>query len=321
MPGFKTHYLFGRNAISNKELNENEHFLISYPQSYHLGLQGPDVFFYRALNWVGRKNIGNIIHHNNATAFFSAMMDSRNKLIHKKDRNIADAYICGFMAHYTLDTYVHPYIFWRTNSLAHKNEPLYDFGNHVFLETDIDNTLHRHYTHTKPSDFSMGNTITLSLREHAIISHILYNSVKKVFPNEKILFYDVRHSIDAMRIEANLMKDPTGIKKKGVRLVEKIIFGHAVVSPMIPSDTIIKYKDPCNLKHIPWKNPWDKKVPHNESVYDLMDKAKETFLKRLHLYSTTTSISKRVTEAEREMAYINLIEDLGDLSYDSGLPL
>ena len=46
MPGFRSHYLFGRNALTTFTPNNHEQFLIRYPQSYHMGLQGPDVFFY-----------------------------------------------------------------------------------------------------------------------------------------------------------------------------------------------------------------------------------------------------------------------------------
>lgn len=322
MPGFKTHYLFGRNTIASIRPNEDEMYLVTHPQAFHLGLQGPDVFFYRALNWIGRKNIGNIIHHENTTAFFMAMIDTRNHMIHKKDRAICDAYISGFIGHYTLDTYVHPYIFWRTKNEDHraKHDDLYDFGLHVFLETDIDNAILRHYLHMKPTAFAMGDTIALSLREHAVLSVLLYSSIKKAFPNEKVFLFDIRHSLDAMKIEANLMKDPTGFKKKMVRAIERIFFGHAIISGMIPSDTVVKYHDPCNMKHMPWKNPWNKNVPHNESVYELMDKACDDFTRRIHMYSAAIS-SRKVADASRDKAFINLMTDLGDCSYDSGLPL
>ena len=44
MPGFRTHYLFGR--TTREELAGSYPALRKYPHSYNLGQQGPDIFFY-----------------------------------------------------------------------------------------------------------------------------------------------------------------------------------------------------------------------------------------------------------------------------------
>lgn len=321
MPGFKTHYLFGRNALNNITPDKYEQYLIRFPQSYHLGLQGPDVFFYYLPAWLFyKKNIGNVIHKGKTNDFFKALISARNHFIKKESRLIADSYISGFIAHYTLDSTVHPYIYHRTKYMEHDDKKLYDFGIHVFLETDIDNALLRHYSHMKPSEFRMGDTILLTVKEHIVISILLYEAIRKTFPDNKILLLHIRHAIGAMALEANLMKDPKGIKKFFVRLLERFVIGHAVISPMIPNDKVTRYSDPCNLRHKKWFNPWDKSKESCKSVYDLIDSATKTFEERLHYYSKSQTLSRDLTPEEKDANLKNLLDSLNNCSYDSGLP-
>lgn len=321
MPGFKSHYLFGRNALNEITPDKYEQYLIRFPQSYHLGLQGPDVFFYYVPAWLFyKKNIGNVIHSGKTNEFFEALINARNHLLKKEHRLIADSYISGFIGHYTLDSIVHPYIYHRTKYMEHDDKKLYDFGVHVFLETDIDNALLRHYTHIKPSDFKMGDTILLSIKEHMIISIILYEAIRKTFPENKILLFHIRHAIGSMALEANLMKDPTGIKKFFVRLLERFVFGHAVISPMIPNDKVTRYKDPCNLRHNKWFNPWDKSKVSCDSIYDMIDKATKILEERLHYYSRSQALSKDLTQEEKEENLMKLLDSLNNSSYLNGLP-
>ncbi|HAQ51821.1 MAG TPA: hypothetical protein DCR12_03540 [Lachnospiraceae bacterium] len=321
MPGFKSHYLFGRNALNEFTPDKYQQYLIRFPQSYHLGLQGPDVFFYYVPAYLFYKeNIGVVIHNGKTNEFFEALINARNHLIKKEHRLIADSYISGFIAHYTLDSIVHPYIYHRTKYMEHDDKKLYDFGVHVFLETDIDNALLRHFMHMKPSDFKMGDTILLSIKEHLIISIILYEAIRKTFPDNKILLYHIRHAISSMALEANLMKDPTGKKKIIVRLLERFIFGHAVISPMIPNDKVTKYKDPCNLAHKKWYNPWNPSCVSNDSVYDMMDKATKVLEERLQYYSKSQTLSKDLTEEEKDKNLGKLFDSLNNSSYLNGLP-
>lgn len=322
MPGFKSHYLFGRCTLDSFTPNEYESFIVRYPQSFHIGLQGPDVFFYYLPAWLLHKhNIGNVMHNKDTKRLFLSLIEARNSLLKKDHRLIADAYICGFMAHYTLDCAMHPYIYYRTKNAEHDDKKLYDFGLHVFLETDIDNAMLRHYNHIMPTDFAMGDTIKLSVTEHMVISLLLYKAISMTYPNDKVLLYVIRHALSAMSIEANLMQDPSGIKKKCVRSLERIFVGHAVISAMIPSDTVVRYKDPCNLRHKTWYNPWDKSTERNESVYDLIDDNIPLITERIHYYSKAHTLSKHVSEDEKTSSLNKLLESLGNKSYLTGLEL
>ena len=269
MPGFASHYLFGQESLSHLKEDREFHTLSLHPHAFNLGLQGPDVFYYYLPAWLlYDKNIASHIHGEASLQFFIAMLDARNKLSKHSHRIIADAYICGFLGHYTLDTYCHPYIFARTHHLQNKdrNGGLYDFGRHVFLETGIDQEMISHFLHCKPTDFRPGDTIALSPKERRVIAKVLAFAIAKVYPDAAMPKWQIRGACRAMKIESRLMHDPSGIKKRIVRRLEAIFVKVPVISPMLPSDTVYAYKDPCNYRHKLWHNPWNPEIDHTESV-------------------------------------------------------
>lgn len=330
MPGFATHYFFGEKtipALSNQRIRNH---ICKHIHSFCLGLQGPDVFYYSLPAYLSSTgNIGSKIHSHSTLDFFISMMNARNHFSDRESRQIADAYICGFLGHYTLDTYCHPYVFCRTKHMKNQDRSLYDFGRHVFLETAIDQALIRHYRNIKPSDFLPEDTIRLSRKEKHIIARLLQRAISETFPEERISYGKARFAIASMQLESRLMHDPKGWKKILLRRLEQCFIGYAVISPMIPSNTVSIYKDPCNRAHRRWANPWNPRKKSADSVYDLMEQAIPVFCQRICLYFQT--LSKDTINSAKEnifrpspQAYHakNLLcADLGDCSYNSGLPL
>ena len=324
MPGFASHYLFGQESLSHLKEDQEFHTLSLHPHAFNLGLQGPDVFYYYLPAWLlYDKNIASHIHGEASLQFFIAMLDARNKLSKHSDRIIADAYICGFLGHYTLDTYCHPYIFARTHHLQNKdrNGGLYDFGRHVFLETGIDQEMISHFLHCKPTDFRPGDTIALSPKERRVIAKVLAFAITKVYPDAAMPKRQIRGACRAMKIESRLMHDPSGIKKRIVRRLEAIFVKVPVISPMLPSDTVYAYKDSCNYRHKLWHNPWNPEIDHTESMYDLFIIAAPTFADRIHAYFGAVNEHTNVSMEDIYHARNNFMEKHGDLSYNTGLPL
>lgn len=110
MPGFTTHYLFGVDACRRLTSTSMHNMIRRDHSAYALGLQGPDLFFYSLPSYLmHRKNIGDLAHRKDTGQFFANLLQSRKLFAGKKHSlSIADAYICGFMGHYTLDCTIHP---------------------------------------------------------------------------------------------------------------------------------------------------------------------------------------------------------------------
>lgn len=116
MPGYVTHYIFGREVYHNLKNNSLKKNLYYNCAAYGLGLQGPDIFFYYLPSYVLEgHNIGALAHVCETSAFFQGLIESRNQFSSRTDLNIAEAYLIGFLGHYTLDTICHPYIYAMTH--------------------------------------------------------------------------------------------------------------------------------------------------------------------------------------------------------------
>lgn len=321
MPGFETHYFFGVEAMSvfPKTLQSN---IKAHPKAYQIGLQGPDIFFYCIPAYLlGKQNIGNYMHNHDVWAFFDACCTTRNRLTELPARQIIDAYLLGFISHYTLDTICHPYVYYRTKHLTHTERKSYDFGIHVALETDIDNALTRHYAHLEPSEFQPWKTIHLTTFEYVVIRDFLFQALMLVYPNYDISKFIIGNALKSMELGQRLLHDPTKNKKFVVRWIEGKLFSHAVISSMIPSDTLRRYKDPLNLRHKLWKNPWDPSFESNEDIFQLISRAQQEMARRGKLYQDAFLTEASNYRHPNLGSISNLLEDLSDCSYLSGLPL
>jgi hypothetical protein len=322
MPGFITHLSFGEQSLSFIESSYTKDLLDKHITAYGLGLQGPDIFFYHIPAYIlYKKNIGNVMHRERVMLFFESLINARNDFDDTHSRRICDAYILGFIGHYSLDIVCHPYIYFKSDHFNNlKRGCAYDFGRHVSLETDIDHEVLMHYKKLLPSQFDYAKAICPSDNEKRVIATLLFNAITQTFPEYHIHFGTIRHAIDSIINLNHAMNDPKGKKKKHIRRIEQAFFKCAVISSMIPSDTIIKYQDPCNNEHANWHNPWNPDINRDESIFDLINTTMPKYIERINLYMN--SVNESTEDTEQILHYRNqLLANLSDLSYLSGLPL
>ncbi|WP_167511350.1 zinc dependent phospholipase C family protein [Pseudobutyrivibrio xylanivorans] len=331
MPGFITHLTFGEQTLSFIDSKETISILDTHSTCFGLGLQGPDIFFYHIPSYLLYKlNIGNIMHRQNVMLFFDNLINARNFMDNEKDRAVCDAYIIGFIGHYSLDVACHPYIYYKSDHFNNlKRGHAYDFGKHVSLETDIDHILLDHYFHIRPNQFDYAAAVRPTKDQKIIIANLLHSAINNTFPNNKVRLCTIKGAINSFIKLNKMMHDPKGKKKKCIRNIEQFIFKCCVISAMIPSDTIIKYVDPCNTLHNTWHNPWNPIIPRTESVIDLINKTMPQYLDRIKLYMLSCGNLDNINdeldsiiETDRYLHYRNqLLANLSDLSYISGLPI
>ena len=328
MPGFRSHFIFGQNALTSCKTAGELRCIKEHKTYYQLGQQGPDLFFYFApAHLFHRSNIGTIMHNTATLGFIDSLVFTRNRLLTKTDRDIADAYIAGFMGHYSFDTACHPYIHYRAKKMTYKDDFTKSFGIHVALETDIDAALLRHYMHLNVSQFALEPTIALSPKERIVISHLIAGAIGRTYPDHKMFPLTVNLAICNFWLLNKLMRDPKGRKKRLVRFIDERICHHIFVSGIVANDGFKAYKDPCNLRHMKWHNPWEPSITSHQDVYQLMEQGLAAYELHLENYKNLiATLPKKLLptheygeEYYRRLNY--LLQELGDLSYDSGLPL
>lgn len=313
MPGFTTHYLFGLVAYKQMTDSKLKRTIKKNHKAYALGLQGPDVFFYYMPSYfMHHENLGVLAHDTKPGAFFENLLQSRRLFEQEDDKaQIADAYICGFMGHYTLDCIVHPYVYAFTGynpKVKPKNSEY--FGKHAYLETELDIELLRKYKKMKPTDFSQSNTIRLSALQRQVVATMLtyaYRKTYHVFANP----YTMKQAMLWMRMGTKLTNDPSGQKKVLVRFVERILMKRAFISPMLASNRYRFVPDPLNEAHRTWIHPWTR-VSSAQTFMDLFENACGLFEKRLTLYQQLEA--SNFEESQKEA----LLSAYGNCSFLSG---
>lgn len=315
MPGFTTHYLFGVDTYKMLAPGRFRHNLKQNHSAFALGLQGPDLFFYYLPSYLmHRQNIGALAHSHKTGTFFSHLLESRRFFTdHPKSLGIADAYIAGFIGHYTLDCIVHPYVYAFTGYTP-ETPPSHTryFGQHAYFETEIDTELLHRKKHLYPSQFHQNATICLSHRQRRVIVKMLVYAYRTTFPG--ILASDILLGGAPlwMKLGTQALRDPSGQKKVFVRLIEKLLFGRAFLSPMVASDYYRFIDDPLNLSHKYWTHPWTGEAK-NTSFLQLYRQAEIQYLKRLRQFD-------HLSQGHREKAeWDAFLEEYGNRSFLSGL--
>jgi hypothetical protein len=286
MPGFTTHYFFGIDAYQRIEDPKIRRNLAHNRGAYALGLQGPDLFFYFFPSYVlHRENLGALAHSWDTGLFFSNLLKSR-MLFDGKPHSlaVADAYISGFLGHYTLDTTAHPYVYAFTKyDPENPRKVTHYFGQHAYFETEIDNEILFYKKGLRPTQFHQDETIRLNPLQQKVIARMLTYAYRNTYPRLIVSDFLMRSAFHWMRTGLRMLSDPTGQKKVLVRSVEKVFLRRPLFSAMLASDHYRFVKDPLNLAHRRWLHPWNKKAS-TESFRDLYRKAGRLYDKRLKLY-------------------------------------
>ena len=321
MPGFRSHYFFGKKIYDElggaKKGSRLPDAIKLHPRVYCLGQQGPDIFFYTpSAHMFYKKNIGIRMHSENIGRMFEGLLlakSSDEALRSGTDGDIADAYILGFFGHYTLDTFCHPYISHRQEKMKYAGRFSESFGVHVLLETDIDNDNVHHFLGIEPSRFNHYDTIRVTKEEREVVARLLQQAIDFAFPDQGQKKRHIKRAISFSRTLFHMLNDKSGRKKSLVEALDKLLFGHLFLSPIILNDDKKSFEDPCNLSHNEWSNPWDQSIKSDKDFYMLMDEAAGAYKDRITMY-------ERWRQDYLEDDKIKLLDMLGDNSYDSGLP-
>lgn len=315
MPGFVTHYLFGQEAYKHLSSEPQKRILRTQRAAYQLGLQGPDLFFYYLPSYViDGHNLGSLAHTNETRHFFLGLLNSYQRIRNPIDRDIAKAYLIGFLGHYTLDTICHPFVYGRTH--YHGREKDY-FSRHAYLETDIDSSLLSIKLHCAPSNFHGEDTIHVNFRQKRVIANLLYDAYCFTFPKLHIRKSTMYMGMFSLRFGLWLLRDTSGQKKVFFRFFEKCFLGYPLFSPLVASNTLFFRTDPFNLRHAEWTNPWDCTLVSKESFFDLYQKAEELYLQRIQKLYAVFQISPGSYQYHKILK--EFFDDYGNFSFHSGL--
>lgn len=194
MPACYAHHRFGREAAKTLPA-EVQLCIRQFQRLYDAGLQGPDIFFYHNILFRDKTvSLGKKCHDEGGEEFFA---HARFQLT-PANGEAAQAYLWGVLAHFCLDSVMHPYVLEQVASGEF---------SHVELETEFDRFLMRRNGIRQP--FCYNRVKHLRLTDGECITAALFYSA-----NPRA----VRRSVRSMAFLGKVMATPQGTRREIVEL-------------------------------------------------------------------------------------------------------
>ena len=131
MPATYAHFRFGREVLRRLS-PETREAIAPRIQLYHIGLHGPDIFFYyHPLSKNPVQALGGQLHLLSGREIFTRMEAVRDRYPADSRRGL-DAYIFGFICHYALDSSAHGTVYKGIKETG---------ASHTAIESDFDRAL------------------------------------------------------------------------------------------------------------------------------------------------------------------------------------
>ncbi|HEX3076373.1 MAG TPA: zinc dependent phospholipase C family protein [Lachnospiraceae bacterium] len=340
MPAFITHYLYGTDVYHNVIPSYIKTIIKEHTGSYNLGLQGPDIFYYHIPSSLrpSEYNIGNQMHETKISTFFQNYMNWLTSYCDEKFY-VGLSYLCGMLCHYTLDSKVHPYIYYRSGydpSIKGSNRD--SFPMHSLLESTIDKILLYEKRRLQPSQFYPPKTIYLKPIELTVVTKLLSDCINQTYFRDPTVRNRhpltspsrIRNIILSVKLESLFLHDSTGKRRRIVSYLSRYMKSASILSSLMVTDDLEDEFDSCNLTHANWFNPWDKKLSSNDSFFNLYEKSLKHYqdiIEELYRYILRT---KMIREPDRipftfGKETVNplspLLCKIQNLSYHSGLDM
>ncbi len=288
MPAVLSHYLLAERVYKRllPKMPELDHDLFLW------GANGPDIFFaHRLMPWQTQRSLSKVSHimHGTSAEIILNYLYGYSKT---RNDNAIMSYALGFATHYAYDSAAHPYIVSYADNVSDgksvcdvipaeshfskiaakiKLNSVY----HNKLEGELDTLLLMHERKTPVYKFRLEDTSPKNKTAYRKIAEVLcsYLVVYDIVPD--INEHEIIQSAKDWRAALHLLNDKISLKKLSVSALENLIKFPPVLSVFLRNIHIDTTDDPANLLHKPWVSPYDGNT-HNESFFDLTDKAEET---------------------------------------------
>ena len=281
MADYLTHDLLGSEVIQSSRGAVHAR-LTEYPEAFRWGCQGPDPFFYRRL-WEGGgpyHPLANRMHEEDTAGLFYAM--ARYAMEQSGwEREVCTAYLDGFLCHYSLDSEIHPYVYFLQGKGESRNPGVTCGTVHGQVETDIDIALYSPRGGRHISDFHPGDEHHLPALQKEAIAAMLCTVIRQVYDVELPQTEAEAAFGDTLFIEDFLYR-------RGRNLAH-LAFAAGLLKPAW-SDFVSHAKvaepqwDALNLRRRGWRNPDEPEVLRKESVPEILEIAREKTLSLIGQY-------------------------------------
>lgn len=330
MASIATHYIFSEDVSIHLPAQIHE-LIRQHSGAYHMGAQGPDLFFYDLPHLAitsKQHNIGTIMHERKTDSFLAHMLEEIAVLSREEtDGGNTDAlhsalaYFYGMLTHYCLDSTIHPYVYSRTTFPdTATNAKSRSLAAHCQLESDIDEILYQEHTGETINNHRRSDFIAITKKQAAAVAPVLANAINKTYGCRLSASY-LRGTIARAKWTNSRLQDNNGWKKVHLTNLEHKLTGSSVGTSLI-FHTTLPSRLCMNEDHQIWRIPATGKL-RTDSVYELFDQALIRATKLItHADQAFHELSTMKHESDAAASLKTLrrfAHETGGLSYHTGI--
>ncbi len=276
MPLITTHTYFAQDLLPTlpKTLSQK---LQEKQNVYTLFAQGFDPFLFYEFLKMKQQNLQYNFHTHQTDLFFINFI-----LNIKESQNIKNPYflgaLYGHLAHYVLDSTLHPFIIYQTGIYQKENKETKKYkGEHTRLEMQLDAYLYKQRNQKEYKNFKIHQLISKEPFPIALIE-LLNATYEKTF-NLKNLGNAYEKGCKKMYYAYKfLIEDAWGLKKGMYSFFDLLCPKSSNKYSTFSNHITYINIDYFNLEHKIWFNPWCDNETSNASIFDLYEEAKKRAL-------------------------------------------
>lgn len=275
MGGFATHAIFGKEVLEEISDEMLASVIQNHSGVFGIGCQGPDLFLYNIPMLLSKeeKNLGYRMHKENSSRYFAWLMQTIWDLEDLEAVEVGISYLYGALAHYTLDSMLHPYIYARIGFDA--SVPYSDRatgGLHHRMESAIDAKMIAVKENGMPSSYDAGKSLQITKEEKEILAGILSKAVSKSY-HIKLKEENVKASIHMMKVITKGFFAASDKQKGMLQKIEHPFMEDYGLSNFMVTDDFVKKGKVMNTENFVWHNPWNREIASSDSVWEIYDNA------------------------------------------------
>ena len=274
MPALITHDFFGQDVYDH--IFRNVGGTRDEAEAFLLGNQGPDPLFYAVADprLHEHNRLGNVMHGEKPSELIKAFKDSLG-ILDDDELPVGRAYAFGFLCHYTLDSTMHPLVFFHEYLLTDAGEPGLSRDDahevHAVIETELDELV---LTAKRGETVATYHPATSVLRGRDsmldTVGRLYATAIDDAFglTMPKGMF---KSAVRAERAAQRALYSPTGAKR--AVLSERLLRPHAMTGAMSHRAAERATSAFANDERAPWRHPATEAVSR-ASFWDLYDQAR-----------------------------------------------
>lgn len=332
MAGFATHAIYGEELLQEGDGVMPVSVIARHRGVFGAGCQGPDLFLYNIPMLLSstEKNLGIRMHHEKSSLYFANLIWAVWEAEDTQAMEVGISYLYGALAHYTLDSSIHPYVYARIGydpSSAYSKKAT--AGLHHRLESAIDAKMIAVKKGILPSAFSASSYQKMTEAEKKTLASLLERAVSRCY-RIHLKKENVMASLRMMKWITNGFFAASDGQREKLQKIEFPFKEDYGLTNFMVTDKLIRKRKVMNTQNCSWHNPWDWNQESNASVWEIYDRAVEKYVQYCKIIEEVIPLYQSQffaimgEKSERKELHRNIyhaVMKLGDLSYETGLPL